>query len=433
MATAATDFSGLFGSSLPPELLKRQMLEQEAIQQAKFSPSERLAYMGAKAGAQLGEGIAGMFGVDVTDPRVKKETQLRQLAQGIDPNSVEGLTEYANRLARAGFNAEAYQISDKIRAARKTESEITKNLRPEKVTGDERYISILTQAEKLAREGKQVSPDLLSAANMAAQMLVKPRSYFDAASGQTVTIPGTDPSKAYPNIFKQFKVSSTDEQGQTGPEVPEAPTVGKPSATEVTAGNLPSTSQARLGTIESGLKRLESSGPELEEFSNLIKSGKVKYDATSNVFDFLGAVVPPAFGAAEKGNQATKDKIERALGERVNNLLLMAKGTQTEGDAQRAKDLIAGAMTRYSNERMLSALESLKTAEEKLKKELGVEKETLLKKGRIEGTPKKEVSKQKQGVKNYTEEQMINMTMNANPGKTREEVIQFLKSSQLLK
>jgi len=128
MATAA-DFSGLFGSSLSPELLKRQILEQEAIQQAKFSPSERLAYMGAKAGAQLGEGIAGMFGVDIQDPTIKRAAALRQLAQGIDPNSVEGLTEYAQRLARAGFNAEAYQISDKIRAARKTESEISKNQR----------------------------------------------------------------------------------------------------------------------------------------------------------------------------------------------------------------------------------------------------------------------------------------------------------------
>jgi len=129
MATAATDFSGLFGGTLTPEEQQRQLTEARAAQFASMAPSQQLAFMGYKAGAGLGQGLAQAAGVDIQDPTIKRAMQLRQLAQGIDPNSVEGLTEYANRLARAGFNAEAYQISDKIRAARKTESEITKNLR----------------------------------------------------------------------------------------------------------------------------------------------------------------------------------------------------------------------------------------------------------------------------------------------------------------
>lgn len=129
MATAATDFSGLFGGTLTPEEQQRQLTEARAAQFASMAPSQQLAFMGYKAGAGLGQGLAQAAGVDIQDPTIKRAMQLRQLAQGIDPNSVEGLTEYANRLARAGFNAEAYQISDKIRAARKTESEISKNLR----------------------------------------------------------------------------------------------------------------------------------------------------------------------------------------------------------------------------------------------------------------------------------------------------------------
>jgi hypothetical protein len=149
MATAA-DFSGLFGGTLTPEEQQRQLTEARAAQFASMAPSQQLAFMGYKAGAGLGEGLAQAAGVDIQDPTIKRAAALRQLAQGIDPNSVEGLTEYAQRLARAGFNAEAYQISDKIRAARKTEADISKAYK-ESLTPEQRNAAAIADASGAPR------------------------------------------------------------------------------------------------------------------------------------------------------------------------------------------------------------------------------------------------------------------------------------------
>jgi hypothetical protein len=127
MATA--DLSGLFGGNLTPEEQQMQMTEARAAQFAKLDPSQQLAFMGYKAGANLGQGLAQAAGVDIQDPAIKRATMLRQLAQGVDVTTVEGLQQYAARLQQAGFNAEANQLGQQILAARKTESEITRNER----------------------------------------------------------------------------------------------------------------------------------------------------------------------------------------------------------------------------------------------------------------------------------------------------------------
>jgi len=149
MATAA--LSGLFGGNLTPEEQQMQMTEARAAQFAKLDPSQQLAFMGYKAGANLGQGLAQAAGVDIQDPAIKRATQLRQLAQGIDVTSIEGLQQYAARLQQAGFNAEANQLGQQILAARKTESEITKNERERKG---------LDPFEQLLRTGKYTPASL---------------------------------------------------------------------------------------------------------------------------------------------------------------------------------------------------------------------------------------------------------------------------------
>lgn len=149
MATAA--LSGLFGGNLTPEEQQMQMTEARAAQFAKLDPSQQLAFMGYKAGANLGQGLAQAAGVDIQDPSIKRATMLRQLAQGIDVTSIEGLQQYAARLQQAGFNAEANQLGQQILAARKTESEITKNERERKG---------LDPFEQLLRTGKYTPASL---------------------------------------------------------------------------------------------------------------------------------------------------------------------------------------------------------------------------------------------------------------------------------
>lgn len=147
----ATDLSGLFGGTLTPAEQQQQMLEARAAQFAQLAPSQQLAFMGYKAGANLGQGLAQAAGVDIQDPAIKRATALRQLAQGVDVSTIEGLQQYANRLQQAGFNAEANQLGQQILTARKTESEITKNQR-EKAGAD--------PFEQLLRTGKYTPASL---------------------------------------------------------------------------------------------------------------------------------------------------------------------------------------------------------------------------------------------------------------------------------
>lgn len=121
MATA--DLSGLFGGVLTPEEQQRQLTEARAAQFAKLDPSQQLAFMGYKAGANLGQGLAQAAGVDIQDPAIKRATQLRQLAQDLDVTTTNGLAQYAQRLQQAGFNAEAAQLGQAITARRQQETQ----------------------------------------------------------------------------------------------------------------------------------------------------------------------------------------------------------------------------------------------------------------------------------------------------------------------
>lgn len=121
MATAA--LSGLFGGNLTPEEQQMQMTEARAAQFAKLDPSQQLAFMGYKAGANLGQGLAQAAGVDIQDPAIKRATQLRQLAQDLDVTTTNGLAQYAQRLQQAGFNAEAAQLGQAITARRQQETQ----------------------------------------------------------------------------------------------------------------------------------------------------------------------------------------------------------------------------------------------------------------------------------------------------------------------
>jgi hypothetical protein len=284
-------------------------------------------------------------------------------------------------LAQMGDQQGAFALAD---YARKAQSEIAqaqqrqaqslKAIKPDKLTGDERYIEALRVVETKLQKGQEPTQTELSNANISGQMISKPRSFFDQASGQTVTIPATDPSKAFPLTYQAM---SKSDEGTAG-------VAPKPTVQQATVGNLPAGSQTAIGDIDANLVKLERSKPELQSFLTSLKSGEVKYNAKDNAFDLLGAIIPPALGFKEQGGQVKKDEIKRALTERVNSLLLMAKGTQTEGDATRAADQIASTTTYLSQARMIGAIEGLARAEDKLNAELGAKKTALQSQGRTE-------------------------------------------------
>jgi len=370
--------TSLFG--LNPQMFGEQQRTSalaEGIRLAQLDPASRGAAMTYAGARGLGGAIAGALGVE--DPQMKKMSQRNQLLQQLDVNDPESFVSVAKLAAGLGDGEFAVGLIEKAKSLAESQSKIALNqaqtlkaLQPEKLTGDERYIQALRVVETKLQKGEKPTATELANANISGQMLSKPRSYLDQASGQMITQAATDPSKAFPLTYKEM--GATSEDGAT--------TVPKPTVQKATAGNLPAGSQTEIGNIQASLAKLENSAPELESFLQSLKTEEVKFNATSNTLDLLGATVLPAFGFKEQGGQVKKDEIKRALTERVNTLLLMAKGTQTEGDAERAKDQIASTTTFLSQARMIGAIEGLQRAEKKLERELLAKRTSLQSQGR---------------------------------------------------
>jgi len=447
----ASEILGLFTTPEQYQLAQQQAQQAQAIQYANLDPMARANYGTFRAGYQLGQGIGGIFGGQ--DPQLQLIAATQQIARSAnlaDPDSLEAV---AKQLANIGNMPLAISYSDRAKALREEKrkgretdalvslreaQEIKANL-PPKLTGDERYIATLRNVETKLRNKQEVSGEELSDANMSAQMLSKPRSFFDQASGQMVTNPATDPSKAFPLTFKQFISPETPTTDNAG--VPIAPPSGGVKVEQVTEGNLPTPVIQDVAAINKQLEQIENRKPELDRFLKSIESGKVKYDLGTNLWDFGGAVIPPIFGAKSVGNQVDKDEIQRALTSRVNAVLNSAKGVQAKDDAQRAKDQIASPSTFYSSERMASAIRDLQKAEASLAKELEIEKQTLTSKAKpTKATP---VSRpavpqpsnapvQSQG-KTYSDEEKIQLFQKANPKKNRTQIEQYLRSTNQIK
>jgi len=386
----ASIVEGLFG--MTPEMYQGQQYNQDlkrSYELAQLDPGAAArAQLGASVG-QLGRGFAGALGVE--DPQMRKMSQRNQLLQQLDLNDPDSFVTVAKQAAGLGDGEFAVGLIEKAKSLAESQSKIALNqaqtlkaLQPEKLTGDERYIQALRIVETKLQKGEKPTPTELANANISGQMLSKPRSYLDQASGQMITQAATDPSKAFPLAYKEM--GATTEGGAT--------TVPKPTVQQATAGNIPAGSQKEIGEIAASLTKLENSAPELDSFLKSLINKEVVYDATSNTLDILGATVLPALGLKEKGSQVKKDEIKRALTERVNTLLLMAKGTQTEGDAERAKDQIASTTTFLSQDRMIGAIEGLQKTEKKLEKELLAKRTSLQSQGRPETSKSPEAQEQ---------------------------------------
>ena len=412
--------ASLFG--LNPQMYGEQQRTsalQEGITLAQLDPASRGAAMTYAGARGLGNAIGGAMGVQ--DPALIKMSQRNQLLQEIDLTDQNSLVAAAKKAASMGDAEFATGLIDRARSMAESQSKITlqqaqalKAMQPNKLTGDERYINILQTVENKYLSGQEPTASELSSANIAGQMLSKPRTYYDQASGQMITQQPTDPSKAFPLTYKGMSVST--EGGAITPP--------KPTVQQTTAGNLPAGSQKDIAEIDANLEKLSNS-TQLESLSKSLKSGDVKFNAAANSFDFLGAIIPPIFGGQEVGNQVKKDEFTRAITERVNFVLNSAKGVQAKDDAQRAKDQIATPSTFLSSARMQGALDSLIRAEESLKLELLAKKTALQSQGRTEApgvpsvkpTEEKPTPKPTQKASEMTKDQLIDSVIKFNAAK----------------
>jgi len=112
---ATQSIQGLFGGMASPEEMQRQMIEQKAAQFAEMGQNQQLSSMAYKGGANLGQGLAGAFGVNIQDPTIQRATRLRQLASQYNTNTAKGLRDMANAL-QVSDPESAFQLIQRAQA-----------------------------------------------------------------------------------------------------------------------------------------------------------------------------------------------------------------------------------------------------------------------------------------------------------------------------
>jgi hypothetical protein len=367
------NLQALFGGTMLPEEMQQQLLNQRARDFATLTPAQQLGVMGYKAGAGLGSGLAQAMGVDITDPAIKRMSTLRALSQGVE-NTSEGMAQFAQKLRDAGFPTEAAQAMDKAREIAKTEAETTlKGAQAKKAenfqmanTASERNRKMISELEvKLAEDPNYtLTPKEEAELRWQIGQETKPRTTFDAESGKAITVEPINLEQAAPNINKYL--SSKAAPGTT---------TSKVTTSQVTEPKLGEGVQKEIATVDEGIVKVGTAEAKIKTLApsidNLNLGLIANYEREGNAW--LGL---------ETADAKEFKKLRRAVAEQANNLLLLAKGTQTEGDAQRARDQIVDDNTWKNKELLKSAFADLQTTLADTQKALRVKRESLTSKGR---------------------------------------------------
>lgn len=138
----------------------------------------------------------------------------------------------------------------------------------------------------------------------------------------------------------------------------------------------------KVSNAEQSITSLSSGNSEIDSWLTkvdpTVKGGpKVTFGPTST----LGAGLSNLAGSPTQ-NALEQAKLRRFVAREANNILMAAKGTQTEGDAQRAYDMIMSGLDKNSNEGVYSALEDLKTMKQNTVKGLETFVGTMKSKGK---------------------------------------------------
>lgn len=160
-----------------------------------------------------------------------------------------------------------------------------------------------------------------------------------------------------------------------------------PADLELIDKGLTGTALEKVANAEQSISNLSTGNTDIDSWLKKVdptaeNGPEVTFGPTST----LGAGVSNLIGSPTK-NALEQAKLRRFVAREANNILMAAKGTQTEGDAQRAYDMIMSGLDKNSNEGVYSALEDLKKMKEDTVKGLQTYVGSVKSKGKTTGQP----------------------------------------------
>ena len=355
----ATDsIMGLFTTPEQYQQAQYNQLLDRNVRLAQLNPMQRnVAQLGTFSN-QLGGAIGGALGAE--DPQLKLATARRTAVQGMDPTNPDSIMQAAQRLAQ--FDpAGASQLADMSRAAALKKAQADKAMRTSgSTTVSERNREMIANAEIKLANKETLSPEEEARVRWLIGQENKPKIFRDSETGEITTIEPIDLTASAPNLAALVgKVAKPQVGGGVGSTVTTTP-----------ATKLPSSIKKEVGTVDEQMTALDTSVKKITELTPKIQNLDLGLyqNIERGVSGFLGT--PTADTKEFK-------QLQREVRAQANNLLLLAKGTQTEGDAQRAKDQIADEDTWKNRELLTSAFDDLATTLAGTKQALQAKRQTL--------------------------------------------------------
>ena len=138
----------MFGGS--PDELRQALLNQRAAQFAAQTPQQQLGALAYKGGAGVGQALGGLFGVDVTDPEMRRLQQRQEMLKGVDLTDPASLKQGVEAAMKSNDTKLATELLTRYQAATKAALEGRK-----------------TEAEIGAKLGEKSTPEMKNAAAFA--------------------------------------------------------------------------------------------------------------------------------------------------------------------------------------------------------------------------------------------------------------------------
>ena len=375
-----------------------QLQEARLMQQAQMDPNQRLYMMAARGGQQLGQGVGSLFGVDVQDPAIARATKLRELGAKYGTTTAEALDKIAADL-QATDPQMALQVAEKANELRAQTS---------KVSLEQARIKSLTSGA-----GK-LNPQDYTAESWAKYSESGDLYDLRGKPGKAATAKGPI-GNISPKDFTPESMQAFLQSVQSGTPDYSLLDHVKPAEKE-----LPASLVAKAADLDTKISSLGSSVAKIDAIGSRI-----------NGLD-LGLIQNFARGGQAWLGINTKDRIDfdatrRVALQEANNLLLLAKGTQTEGDAQRARDQIADDNTWKNKEALKAAFADLKDTHQSALKALEASRSTITSKGKSPAPTAAPTTTPKTPAVGGDNEAKIAKFMVANPKMSREQVVSNMK------
>jgi hypothetical protein len=373
--------AGLFTTPEQYQQQRQAVQRAQAIQMASLDPFQQgqaNIQMGFNRLADVGAGALG-----IQDPMLKMQSMRQQAVQGMDPTDPESIMQAAQRLASID-PANASRLAEMSRAAALKKAQTDKALRTAGATTvSERNREMIANAEiKLAKK-ETLSPEEEARVRWLIGQENKPKIFRDADTGQITTIEPIDLMSSAPNLAALVgrQAAQPSVQGGDSATAPATATTAPTTTRGVTgtitttpATRLPTSIQKEVGDIDQNLTRLQNSVTTIDSLSTKID------EVNLGLVDNLERGIRGFFGRPTEDTQAFK-QLQREMRKQANELLLLAKGVATEGDAQRARDQLDDPDTWKNAKLLKAAFDDLKDTQKKTQKELLAKRTTLTSSG----------------------------------------------------